>query len=128
MISSLVVDLTEHSRKQIRRHRPTSLEDVRRQPTLIAFSATVKDEQQELQRFLRQHLYQHYQVVRMTAKAQRIVTDLFQAFVTSPRLLPAQYQGSPQTDVAHTAADYIAGMTDRYAIREHRRLFAVDET
>jgi len=127
MISSLVVDLTEHGRKQIRRHRPASLDDVRRLPTLITFSTTVKDEQQELKHFLRQHLYQHYQVVRMTAKAQRVVTDLFQAFVAAPRLLPPQYQGTPQTAVARTVADYIAGMTDRYAMREHRRLFAVDE-
>ena len=127
MISSLVVDLTEYSRKQIRRWRPASLDDVRRLPALITFSAAVKNEQQELKRFLRQHLYQHYQVVRTTAKAQRIVTDLFQAFVASSRLLPAQYQGIPQADVARSAADYIAGMTDRYAMREHRRLFAVDE-
>jgi len=128
MISSLVVDLTKHSRKQIRRHHPASLDDLHNLPTLITFSASVNDEQQQLKRFLQQHLYQHYQVVRMTTKAQRIVTDLFQAFLAAPRLLPAQYQqGTVRTDTAHTVADYIAGMTDRYAIREHRRLFAVDE-
>jgi len=127
IISSLVIDLTEHSRKQIHRHRPVSLDDVHRLPALITFSAPVEGEQQQLKHFLRQHLYQHYQVVRMTAKAQRIVTDLFLAFLAAPRLLPAQYQANLQTDTARTIADYIAGMTDRYAIREYRRLFAVDE-
>jgi len=127
MIGTLVVDLTENSRKKIRRHQPTSLDDVRRLPPLIAFSATVTQEQQELKRFLRHHLYRHYQVVRMTAKAQRIVTDLFRAFVAAPRLLPTQYAESLQNDTPRTIADYIAGMTDRYAMREHRKLFAVDE-
>ncbi|HUO44123.1 MAG TPA: deoxyguanosinetriphosphate triphosphohydrolase [Burkholderiales bacterium] len=127
MISNLVVDLSEHSRRLIRDHGPASLDDVRRLPPLIAFSAAVRDQQQELKQFLRQHLYQHYQVARMTAKAQRIVTDLFQAFAASPRLLPPQYQAVARSDVARTAADYIAGMTDRYAMREYRRLFAVDE-
>ena len=127
MIGALVTDLTENSREKIRRHRPASIEDVRRLPPLIAFSARLEREQRELKRFLYRHLYQHYQVVRMTAKAHRIITDLFRAFVAAPRLLPGQYTESLQTDTPRTVADYIAGMTDRYAMREHRKLFAVDE-
>ena len=69
--------------------------------------------------------YQHHQVLRMTSKAKRIIGDLFAAFIGDPRLLPPQYQ-APQ-EQARKVADYIAGMTDRYAMKEHRRLFAVGE-
>ena len=62
----------------------------------------------------------------MTNKARRIVADLFHAFITEPRLLPPQYRDQATTETARTVADYIAGMTDRYAIREHRLLFAVE--
>jgi dGTPase len=62
----------------------------------------------------------------MSRKAQRIVTELFQAFFESPKLLPPDYQRRAQDDPARTIADYIAGMTDRYAILEHRRLFAIE--
>lgn len=127
MISTLVVDLTTQSAKNIRTHAPRTIADVRAAPSLIAFSTSVQREQQELQQFLRRQLYQHYQVARMTNKARRIIADLFEAFVGDPLLLPPQYHERAATDVARTVADYIAGMTDRFAIREHHRLFAVDE-
>jgi dGTPase len=73
-------------------------------------------------------LYQHYQVLRMTAKARRIISDLFSAFVADPRLLPPQYQEMAAAEnIARATADYIAGMTDRYSMKEHRRLFSVGE-
>ena len=100
---------------------------MRAAPALIAFSAPVRREQQELKRFLRVNLYQHHQVARMTNKARRIVRDLFKAFIDEPQLMPPQYHAQAATDTARTVADYIAGMTDRYAIREYRRLFAVDQ-
>ena len=75
-----------------------------------------------------QHLYQHYQVLRMASKAQRIIADLFVAFTANPRLLPPQYQLPAEGDQARRVAEYIAGMTDRYAIKEHRRLFAIGES
>ncbi|MCJ9711827.1 deoxyguanosinetriphosphate triphosphohydrolase, partial [Bordetella hinzii] len=62
-------------------------------------------------------------VVRMTSKARRIVRELFEAFLGDPRLLPPDYRRSEERDQARAIADYIAGMTDRYAIGEHRRLF-----
>ena len=127
MINSLVTDLVEHSRRNIEAVRPTALDDVRRAPPLVGFSTQMKAEQQALKTFLRIHLYQHYQVLRMTNKARRIVTDLFGAFLEDPRLLPVQYLERAQTDRPRAIADYIAGMTDRYAIKEHRRLFAVGE-
>ena len=84
-------------------------------------------EQQELKTFLRKNLYQHYRVQRMANKAKRIVRELFQAFLSDPRLLPPEFQARAQADAPRAIADYVAGMTDRYAIREHRRIFAVEE-
>jgi dGTPase len=85
-------------------------------------------ENRALKKFLREHLYQHYQVLRMTTKARRIIQDLFRAFVEDPRLLPPQYQEMAAVEGgARATADYIAGMTDRYSMKEHRRLFSVGE-
>ncbi|HET9700937.1 MAG TPA: deoxyguanosinetriphosphate triphosphohydrolase [Burkholderiales bacterium] len=127
MIAVLVSDLSESSARNIREADPVSVEEVRRAPALVAFSPGVQHEQQELKSFLRDHLYRHYRVQRMAAKAKRVVQDLFHAFTSDPRLLPPQDQARAAGDPHRAAADYIAGMTDRYAIREHRRLFAVDE-
>ncbi|PZP56215.1 MAG: deoxyguanosinetriphosphate triphosphohydrolase [Azospira oryzae] len=127
MINTLVTDLTRQSQALIAKHRPASLDEVRECPPLIAFSPEVAELQWELKHFLRTHLYQHYRVARMTAKAKRIILDLFQAFVNEPRMLPPQFQEKAQRDRHRAVADYIAGMTDRFAIREHQRLFAVGE-
>jgi dGTPase len=127
MISTLVVDLTRQSAKNIRAQSPRNLADVRSAPPLVTFGASAQHQQSELKQFLRLNLYQHHQVARMTNKARRIVADLFNAFHAETRLLPPQYRVPAEIDPARTIADYIAGMTDRYAMREHRRLFAVDE-
>ncbi|HJU71108.1 MAG TPA: deoxyguanosinetriphosphate triphosphohydrolase [Paucimonas sp.] len=132
MINALVLDLTNASQSRIAEAQVTSAEDVRHAPPLIAFSEPMRQEASLLKRFLHENLYQHYQVNRMTSKARRIVAELFDAFIREPRLLPPDYQVLP-TDAqqenrqARKVADYIAGMTDRYAMREHRRLFVVDE-
>jgi dGTPase len=128
MINTLVSDLTEQSRRLIAEHRPASVDDVRRAPALIGFSAAVREQQHELKVFLRRHLYQHYRVARMSNKAKRIVRDLFQAFLADSRLLPPEFQVRAESDLPRAIADYVAGMTDRYAIREHRRLFSVEES
>ncbi len=127
MIGTLVIDLTRQSARNIKAHAPGDIDDVRAAAPLIAFSAAIQYQQRELKRFLRVNLYQHHQVARMTNKARRIVHDLFHAFFDEPRLMPPQYHALATSDTARTVADYIAGMTDRYAIREYRRLFAVDE-
>jgi len=128
MINTLVSDLTEQSRALIAEHHPESVDQVRIAPPLIAFSAAIREEQHELKVFLRKHLYQHYRVARMSNKAKRIVRDLFQAFMADSRLLPPEFQSRAEADLPRAIADYVAGMTDRYAIREHRRLFAVEES
>ena len=129
MINALAVDLIQTSQANIAAAHIDTIEDVRHAGPLIAFSSEMKQEAQELKRFLRENLYQHYLVNRMTSKAKRIVTDLFGIFMNGPQLLPPDYQiaSGEVTEQARKVADYIAGMTDRYAMREYRRLFAVDE-
>ncbi|HEY7743163.1 MAG TPA: deoxyguanosinetriphosphate triphosphohydrolase [Burkholderiales bacterium] len=127
MIDTLVTDLIRTSAENIRRLAPGSIEDVRRAPALIAFSPRIRDESEALKRFLREHLYRHYRVVRMSGKARRIVADLFAALLADNRLLPPEFQERARADAPRAIADYIAGMTDRYAILEHRRLFAIEE-
>ncbi|EJL88632.1 deoxyguanosinetriphosphate triphosphohydrolase, putative [Herbaspirillum sp. CF444] len=132
MINTLIVDLIRSSQANIAAIDPKSIDDVRNAPPLIAFSEPMQQEAAILKRFLRQNLYRHYQVNRMTSKARRIIAELFAAFNAQPNLLPPDYQvGGADDDArrrqARQVADYIAGMTDRYAMREHRRLFMVEE-
>lgn len=130
MINTLVTDLVKQSANNIAAHHLVTLEDVRNAPALIAFSPELNAKQRELKKFLHVHLYRHYRVMRMSAKAQRIIRDLFEVFMADNRLLPTRFQpDSSQLEAwrARVVADYIAGMTDRYAIREHRRIFAVEE-
>ncbi len=126
MINTLVVDLTEESRRRISSVAPADIDAVRAAPTLAAFSAAMRADADELKSFLHDHLYRHYRVMRMSTKARLIVTDLFNAFVEEPRLLPTDHQKRAGGDAHRAIADYVAGMTDRYAIKEHRRLFAID--
>lgn len=128
MINTLVTDLIRQSADNIAAQNLQTLDDVRKAPPLIAFSDELNRQQRELKKFLHIHLYRHYRVMRMSAKAHRIIRDLFGAFMEDGRLLPTQFQtGETEADRARVVADYIAGMTDRYAIREHKRLFAVEE-
>jgi dGTPase len=87
----------------------------------------VAEQNLKLKQFLRKNLYHHYKVNRMSAKAARIVRELFKAFYENIGLLPDEFQVYAETDKARAVADYIAGMTDRFAIREHRKLFTVEE-
>ena len=132
MINVLVVDLCEQSSRNIANAGLTNVDDVRQQAMLISFSPEMREQQTELKRFLRTNLYQHYRVNRMSAKAQRIVRELFEIFMQDPKLMPDDYhqrggQRLNEKDQARAVADYIAGMTDRYAIREYQRLFTVSD-
>jgi dGTPase len=127
MINVLIVDLIQESSRRIDAAAPKSIDDVRGAGALIAFSEGMRREADALKVFLRENLYRHYLVARMTNKARRIVRELFGAFWEDIRLLPTDYRERAESDRARTIADYVAGMTDRYAIREHRRLFAVGE-
>jgi dGTPase len=123
MIGALVGDLLTESTRRIRTSGVATPDNVRRAPTLIGFTPAMKAENANLKRFLLQNLYRHPRVIAMTDRAGRIVRDLFAGFMADLGRLPAQYHRLAEADHARTIADYIAGMTDRYAIREHGRLF-----
>jgi dGTPase len=83
-----------------------------------------------LKRFLFQHFYRHYRVVRMAVKAARTLTSLFNAYISEPRQLPPESQQRVETRgvaLPRVVCDYLAGMTDRYAVQEHRRLYDMEE-
>jgi dGTPase len=132
MINHVVTDLVETTQSAIQAAEPTDPEDVRAQPTaLVQFSETVAAEHLELKHYLRDHVYRHYRVLRMTNKAHSVIRSMFDAFFARPELLPDEHHQSArdmesesgETGRARAVADYIAGMTDRYAIVEHERLF-----
>jgi dGTPase len=127
MINTLATDLTQQSMRNIKKSGITRLDDVRSSLPLIGFSEKIRREQQVLKKFLHGNLYNHYQVVRMSNKAQHTVERLFNGFNADIRLLPEKYQQRFQREKNQVIADYIAGMTDRYAIKEYRRLFAIEQ-
>lgn len=127
MINTLVSDVINQTEKNIAAQILKDVSDVRKAPALVAFSEPILEQNRELKIFLRNHLYRHYRVMRMSAKAHRIISELFNAFMEDRRLLPPQFLQAAELEHARSVADYIAGMTDRYAIREHRRIFAVEE-
>lgn len=132
MINRQIVDLVETSRAKLAAAAPADIEAVRALPEpLIAFSAEMQAWNLELKRFLRENLYRHYKVHRMSVKAQQIIRSLFTAFLNDLRLLPPEpyrnvrelEESEGEAGRARAVADYIAGMTDRYAIAEHERIF-----
>jgi dGTPase len=86
----------------------------------------MRDHDRALKRFLFDRMYRHYRVNRMSSKARRVVHELFQLFITEPECLPSEWRaltGGSAAETARIVADYLAGMTDRFALDEHRRLF-----
>ncbi len=132
MINLLVTDLIETSAERLREAAPADIAAVRqRSEPMLGFSDGMRELNLELKRFLRKNLYAHYRVYRMSTKARHIVGSLFEAFMDDIRLLPPKHQQKAATKErdegptgrARAVADYIAGMTDRYAIAEYKRLF-----
>jgi len=127
MINTLVVDLVGQTRANLAEHRPESLDALRHCPPLAAFSPALREEHLALKRFLFNNLYRHYKVMRMGEKARRLLRGLFEAFTGNPKLLPPEFQARAEAGLERAVCDYIAGMTDRYAILEHRRIFDIEE-
>ncbi|NNG11623.1 MAG: deoxyguanosinetriphosphate triphosphohydrolase [Halobacteria archaeon] len=132
LINCQVTDLVETSIANLQQVAPANIDAVRHHDSpLIAFSDHMREQNLELKRFLRTNLYRHYRVHRMTAKAARTITALFEAFIDDPRLMPEADQqqtallerSGGRDGRARAVADYIAGMTDRYAIAEYDRTF-----
>ncbi|MFU8837800.1 MAG: deoxyguanosinetriphosphate triphosphohydrolase [Thiohalomonadaceae bacterium] len=136
MINRQVVDLLKTSEQAIAAIAPQDIEAVRQQTRpLICFSEQMKGEHQALKHFLHEHLYRHYRVHRMSVKAQHMVNELFGAMFEDLRLMPGEHQQrarqmeavAAESGRARAVADYIAGMTDRFAILEYRKLFSPGE-
>ena len=132
LISVFVEDLLAVSARNLAKAKVATADDIRKAGTaLIALSPPVAADLDCLRNFLFQHMWRHYKVNRMTSKAKRVVTDLFDLFMSETNTLPHDWQvsaGIALTDLSPTErariiADYIASMTDRYAIIEHQRLF-----
>ncbi len=147
MINKQVTDVLEVTQRRLIENEIKTLDDVKQfKEPLATFSGTMKNESLELKRFLRESLYRHYRVHRMTVKAEQVIRALFDAFIEDSRLLPPEPCGkiaeitevkdaaaindsmghvseNKKIDRARIVADYIAGMTDRYAIKEYERIF-----
>lgn len=132
MIGAMIEDAIQETGKRIDKLKPQDVNDVRNAGLqMVAFSDPMYDKVEELRAFLHARMYRHYTINRMRLKVERIVEDLFSAFMKRVSLLPDNWQrkvheagGSlNETAQARVVCDYIAGMTDRYAIREHERLF-----
>ncbi len=133
VIGSMITDLLDTSRAAILMLKPTSANDIRRAPqTTVKFSFGMAQQQNVIREFLRNRMYQHSRVNNACAKAERIVKDLFGFLIKKPDCLPADWfarlQGDESDDntKARLIADYIAGMTDRFAVQEHKRLFSTE--
>jgi dGTPase len=120
MLSEQVYDVIRHTAAALKRVAPVNLEEVRQAGVLVAFEPDMKTKSIELKSFLFYHLYRHPQVTQTSVQAQRMVHDLFNAYQSDLAQMPAEY--AQRTDSARAVADYIAGMTDRFAMREHERL------
>jgi dGTPase len=136
MINHLVVDFIRTTEAHLEQVQPRSIDEVRVHSKAFAMlSDECQEEHLELKTFLREHVYRHYKVLRMTSKARRVVQELFQGLFKDVSLMPTEHRDAAlQAENAHGAAgraravaDYIAGMTDRYAILEHRRLYEPGE-
>jgi len=124
VIDRCASDLIATTLATLERERVRSLEDVRARPRLVGYTPEMAEAVRELKAFLFKNLYRHYRVVRMGDKAGRILRDLFQSFAAEPAQLPPHYQARlAQDGVFRVVCDYIAGMTDRFALDEHRKLF-----
>jgi dGTPase len=118
-------DLLETTLAGLREARVGSVAEVRQAGRrLVAYTPAMARQVRELKDFLFKNMYRHYRVVRMGDKAGRIIRDLFQTFVAEPQQLPPRYQERLAHEGLHrVVCDYIAGMTDRFAMDEHRKLF-----
>jgi dGTPase len=125
IINALTTDLIGRTLDNVDAHGVRSLEDVRRAGRrLVEFTPEVEQQKSRLKRFLFVNLYRHYRVVRMAEKAQRVVRDLFEAYTSNQQQLPPHIQSRiPEEGLHRVVCDYIAGMTDRFALGEHQKLF-----
>ncbi|RMB05010.1 deoxyguanosinetriphosphate triphosphohydrolase [Eilatimonas milleporae] len=132
LINRMVTDLTVETGRRIDALSPAGVDDIRTAGTaVVAFSPDMAVAVRALKDFLHARMYRHYLVNRMTSKAKRVVRDLFQLYIAEPECLPDEWRdraGAPESvETARVVADFIAGMTDRFAFREHAKLFDLSD-
>ncbi|RZJ02669.1 MAG: deoxyguanosinetriphosphate triphosphohydrolase [Brevundimonas sp.] len=131
MIGTMVEDVLAETERRLEAGNIRSTEDVRMADrTLVAFSPAMLADLGVLRKFLFERMYRHYRVNRTRSQARRILAEMFQLFMAEPDVMPPEWSGKARTEDMHKRAravcDYIAGMTDRYAIEEHKKLFSLD--
>mgnify|MGYP003321673265 FL=1 len=122
MINLMVSDLITTSTENIQKLNPSSTEEVRAIPSLVKFSSELFKSKQEIKAYLRKSLYEHQQVKDMTNNAQHIINTLFDYFMDDPSRIPIDFKKDTADEFERTVSDYIAGMTDRFAIQLHTNL------
>src|SRR5487761_1386258 len=133
LIDRMVTDVVAETKQRVAQSGVASAEAVRKfNAPVVAFSDAMREREKGLRAFLFERMYRHYRVNRMSSKARRVVADLFGIFNREPELLPSEWRDEAMKhearNRARVIADYIAGMTDRFALDEHRRLFDPDAT
>jgi dGTPase len=125
IINSLVLDLCAETLRRLAAAPIATVQDVRHAPQpLVGFGQAMERKNADLKLFLLEHLYRHYRVIRMAEKARRIIHDLFKVYADSPKQMPPNFSTRIATaGMPRVVCDYIAGMTDRFALEEHRKLF-----
>ncbi len=120
MLSQQVYDVIEATQAKLAEHAPQTANEARLCPPLVRFSQPMREASTELKRFLFKELYRHPQVNDTTARAKQVLSELFEAYVAQPDAMQPDF--AQREDLHRAVADYIAGMTDRFAMREHERL------
>ena len=125
MVGIMVTDMVEATDKRLKESKAKSALDLQKlKQNVVGYSEEMQKRNRELKDFLYKNMYRHFRVVRMQVKAERLISDLFNAYRSEPLMLPDTAQQSiGQRGLERTICDYIAGMTDRYAIEEHQKLF-----
>ena len=132
MIGTMVGDVLEESRRRLDKFNPQSPDDIRKaKKPVVAFSREMAKNVKEMRKFLFERMYRHYTIDRIRLKVEQIIPEMFNAFMTYPNVLPSHWQDrlveaggdKDQKKKARLVTDYIAGMTDRFALREHERMF-----
>ena len=130
LIGYMVSDVLTETRKRLADTNPQSADDVRALKfAIVDFSDSFRSEEGPMRNFLYENMYRHYKVNRMMGQASRVVSELFDQFISTPSLLPTEYRnlcdGPDNAKTARVVCDYIASMTDSFAIAEHKKLFSV---
>src|SRR5688572_30409796 len=125
LVGLMVTDMLSATDARLRESKIKSVEDIQKlKQNLIGYSEDMQRRNRELKDFLYKQLYKHYRVVRMSVRAERLISDLFNAYRTEAAMLPDHVQRTiEKRGLERTISDYIAGMTDRYAVEEHQKLF-----